>query len=606
MSSSPALALLSSVFGYSAFREGQGEVVDAVLAGRDVFVVMPTGSGKSLCYQLPALLQDGLTVVVSPLIALMRDQVMQLTRLGAGAAALNSQSEAGEARDIWAAMDEGRLKLLFVSPERLASGTFAENLARRGVTRLAIDEAHCVSQWGHDFRPEYRLLPELRERLGGVPVTALTATADKATRADILKTLFPSAPDVFVHSFDRPNIALAFAPKRQVRDQILSFLDAQGRVSGIIYCASRNRTEEIAAYLRNSSIDALAYHAGMDAALRTRHQDRFLQDDRVVMVATIAFGMGINKPDVRFVVHADMPSSIESYYQEIGRAGRDGLPSATLTLYGGSDIALARKRIMDKDIDEDRRRIELKRLQAMVDLCENATCRRGAILTYFGEEPGPCQGCDLCGRDIRRTDETLAAQKLLSAIWRTEQRFGAHHLADLLVGTATEAIRRHGHDQIRTFGVGREHPKAWWLTFTRKAMAAGMIEETDGERPGLRLTVQGEEVMRGRAQLLVREDAAPRAEGRRRDGSSRPDPLAGVDPQVRTLFDALKAVRRDLAEKERVAAFMIFPDRSLLEMAQMRPTTREAFARITGVGARKLDAYGAIFLKAIAETLARP
>ncbi|MGL5116592.1 MAG: RecQ family ATP-dependent DNA helicase, partial [Beijerinckiaceae bacterium] len=335
---------LETVFGYRSFRDGQEEIISGVLAGRDVFAVMPTGSGKSMCYQLPALLQDGLTLVVSPLLALMRDQVADLRRLGAPAATLNSMIDAAESDSIWREIEGGRLKLLFVSPERLATGTLAEQLRRHGVARLAIDEAHCVSQWGHDFRPEYRLLPEMRERLGGVPVTALTATADKATRADILRTLFPGEPLTFVHSFDRPNLSLAFAAKDQPRRQIADFLEKRGRVSGIIYCNGRKRTETLADWLQTKGYDALAYHAGLDQQTRNQRQDRFQQDDRVVMVATVAFGMGVNKPDVRFVVHADMPGSIESYYQEIGRAGRDGLPAATLTLYGGDDMALARRR----------------------------------------------------------------------------------------------------------------------------------------------------------------------------------------------------------------------------------------------------------------------
>ncbi len=370
------LESLRTTFGYRDFREGQREIIEAVLAGRDVFAVMPTGSGKSMCYQLPALVDGSLTLVVSPLLALMRDQVTDLRRLGVAAATLNSMTGQSESEDIWRELEAGHLRLLFVSPERLAMDGMAESLARHGVKRLAIDEAHCISQWGHDFRPEYRMLPEIRQRLGQIPVIALTATADKATRADIVKSLFRKEPETFVHSFDRPNLSLAFAAKDQPKRQITDFLGNQGRVSGIIYCNGRDRTERLAEHLRTKGFDALHYHAGMDQNLRNRHQDRFVQDDRVIMVATIAFGMGVNKPDVRFVVHADMPGSVESYYQEIGRAGRDGLPSATLTLYGSEDMSLARRRILQKDLTEDQRRIELKRLQSMIDLCESALCRR--------------------------------------------------------------------------------------------------------------------------------------------------------------------------------------------------------------------------------------
>jgi ATP-dependent DNA helicase RecQ len=595
------LAVLQSIFGYRDFREGQREIVDAVLAGRDVFAVMPTGSGKSMCYQLPAIVGGGLTLVVSPLLALMRDQVTDLRRLGVAAAALNSMTSPAEARDTWQAMESSALRLLFVSPERLAMDGLAETLARNGVTRLAIDEAHCISQWGHDFRPEYRMLPTIRARLGNVPVIALTATADKATRADIVKSLFGAEPLTFVHSFDRPNLSLAFAPKDQPRRQIADFLTRQGKVSGIIYSGGRERTEKLAAYLCEKGFDALPYHAGLDQRLRNRHQDRFLQDDRVVMVATTAFGMGVNKPDVRFVLHSDMPGSIESYYQEIGRAGRDGLPSATLTLYGGDDIAFARRRILAKDLTEEQRRVELKRLQAMVDLCENALCRRNAVLSYFGEDKGTCGGCDLCKGGAKLTDETEAARKLLSAAWRTRQRFGAHHLTDVLVGNASETITRNGHDSLPTFGVGKDRPRSWWLTFARKCFAAGLLEETDGDRPGLQLTEAGDAVLRGAQAFAVRDDgeraAAQPGQKRQRDRKATAD--LGLDEQDQALFEALKQLRRSLAAEEGVAAFMIFADRSLMDMVRLKPASHDDFRLVNGVGERKLEAYAEAFLAVI-------
>ncbi len=604
------LAALQSIFGYRDFREGQRAIIDAVLAGRDVFAVMPTGSGKSMCYQLPALVDGGLTLVVSPLLALMRDQVMDLRRLGVAAATLNSMTASDDAEEIWRDLEAGRLRLLFVSPERLAMNGMAENLARLGVRRLAIDEAHCISQWGHDFRPEYRMLPAIRQRLGRggrpVPVIALTATADKATRADIVQSLFREAPEtqgpeIFVHSFDRPNLSLAFAAKDQPKRQITDFLERQGKVSGILYCNGRDRTERLAEHLRGKGFDALHYHAGMDQTLRNTHQDRFVQDDRVVMVATVAFGMGVNKPDVRFVVHADMPGSVESYYQEIGRAGRDGLPSATLTLYGSEDMALARRRILEKSLTEDQRRIELKRLQSMIDLCESALCRRGAVLTYFGEEKGPCAACDLCGGTASLVDETVAAQKLLSAAWRTRQRFGAHHLADVITGNASETVTRNGHDSLPTFGVGKDRPKAWWLTFARKCFASGLLEETDGDRPGLQLTAGGEAVLKGARAFMIRDDGVSASSIRRRD--KRPVESLGMDERDQALFEALKQLRRRLAAEEGVAAFMIFADRSLIDMVRLKPATRDQFALVNGVGERKLEAYAEAFLETVAEGL---
>lgn len=597
-----ALATLESVFGYRAFREGQEEIISVVLAGRDVFAVMPTGSGKSMCYQLPALMQDGLTVVVSPLIALMRDQVAQLTRLGVPAATLNSHSDEEEVAAAWRGLVDRSLKLLFVSPERLAVEGFAERLARAGVARLAVDEAHCVSQWGHDFRPEYRLLPTLRARLGGPPITALTATADKATRKDILNSLFEREPAVFLHSFDRPNLSLAFAPKDQPRRQIADFLVAQGKVSGIVYCAGRNRTEMLAEHLTRQGFWALSYHAGMEAGVRARHQDRFLQDDGVVMVATTAFGMGVNKPDVRFVVHADMPGSIEGYYQEIGRAGRDGLPAATLTLHGTEDMALARRRVMDKDLTPEQRRIELRRLQAMIDLCETALCRRGAVLAYFGEAKGACGGCDLCERQVALVDETVSARKLFSAIWRTRQVFGAHHIADILVGAATEMVTRRGHDQLPTFGVGSDKPKVWWLGLTRKALASGLLEETEGDRPGLQLTEEGESVLRGGRTWEIRDDGPerPRRGAKRMTREAERQATFADEPEDAVLFEMLRALRRKLAAEEKVAAYMIFADRTLVDMARLKPRNRTEFAAVNGVGQRKLEAYADVFLAEIA------
>ena len=603
---SAARAVLKSVFGYDDFRPGQWEVIEAALTGRDVFAVMPTGSGKSMCYQLPALVAGGLTLVVSPLIALMRDQVGQLTRAGVAAASLNSMNTEAQAAEAWDKLNSGDLRLLFVSPERLAGEGLVARLRRLGVTRLAIDEAHCVSQWGHDFRPEYRLLSKVREALGDVPVTALTATADRQTQADIAAQLFPAPPHMVVHSFDRPNLKLAFAPKDQPRRQIDDFLRRHRGGSGIVYCSSRNRTEKLAEGLREKGWNALPYHAGLDQDLRNRNQDNFLQEDGVVVCATIAFGMGINKPDVRFVVHADMPGSIESYYQEIGRAGRDGLPADTLTLYGTDDMAFKRRQIDEKPIDEERRRIEHKRLNAMIDLCENALCRRSALLAYFGEEVPSCRhgkaafACDLCGETAPAlADVTLDARKLLSAVIRTGQRFGAGHLADILTGKASEQVRRLNHDGLKTFGVGQDKPKAAWLALTRKLFAADALGEADSEHGGFRLTPKGEDILFGRETIALRSDPfAARRSARTSREAARAD---GLDEDTAALFEHLRKLRLQIAREEGVAAYIIFTDRTLIAMARERPLGLSEMRRIEGVGERKLTQYGEAFVEAISE-----
>ncbi len=592
---------LKDVFGYDAFRPGQEEIVAACLDGRDVFAVMPTGSGKSICYQLPAVVDGGLTVVVSPLIALMRDQVRQMEALGVPAATLNSAEDDASRLKTLAQLDAGELRLLFVSPERLAAGGLADRLRRAGIRRLAIDEAHCVSQWGHDFRPEYRQLARVREALGAVPVAAFTATADRATRADIAAQLFPAPPVTLVHSFDRPNIALRFAPKDRPAEQIETFLRDHKGESGIIYASSRDRTEKLAETLTGRGHRALAYHAGLDAAVRAERQDAFLQEDGIVMVATVAFGMGINKPDVRFVVHADMPGGVEGWYQEIGRAGRDGLPAATLTLYGLDDIRLRRRQIADKDIGPERRRVEEKRLSAMVDLCESALCRRQSLLAYFGEESGPCGHCDLCRGGVALEDATEAAQKVLSAVARTGQRFGAAHLACVLVGETSEAVTRLGHDRIKTFGVGRDRDKRAWGIVMRQLFAAGALGEASAEHGGFAITEKGEAILFGRERIALRppEEAAARPRGRRQE---RADRLDGLDEDAATLFESLRKLRAQIARDEGVAAYIVFPDRTLIEMAKDRPRDLTEMREVAGVGERKLALYGRAFLDRIADT----
>lgn len=593
-----AAATLKSVFGYDTFRPGQAEIIAAVLDGRDVFAVMPTGSGKSLCYQLPAVLDGGLTVVVSPLIALMRDQVGQMASLGIAAATLNSHNDPDETEAAWSAIDDGTLRLLFVSPERLSADGFAARLARAGTRRLVIDEAHCVSQWGHDFRPEYRTLVRARAALGRIPIMALTATADDATRADITAQLFDTPPVSFLHSFDRPNIDLRFAAKDRPRQQVAEFLAGRKGQNGIVYTASRDRAERFAEAFAAAGHRALPYHAGLDQQIRSRHQDAFLKEDGVVMVATVAFGMGINKPDVRFVVHADMPGGIESYYQEIGRAGRDGLPAETLTLYGVEDMALRRRQIAEKDISPEQRRIEQRRLSAMTDLCESALCRRVTLLAYFGEKSERCGHCDLCRDGAALYDATIPAQKVLSAVVRTGERFGAAHLADVLTGTATDTIRRLGHDHLKTFGVGKENGKRQWQTIVRQLYAAGVVAEASAEHGGFRLTDKGQAILTGRETIelrVVTETERPRREKRAERGAA----MAGLDAATTALFEHLRSLRLELARKEGVAAYMVFADRSLLDMARIRPRNVDDLKLVHGVGEAKLKRYGAAFLGAI-------
>ena len=592
-----ARARLKAVFGYDDFRPGQAEIIEAVMAGAPVLAVMPTGSGKSICYQLPALLEDDLTVVVSPLIALMRDQVQQLRSLGIAAASFNSQNSSSENWEATRALRTHELRLLYISPERLLMEGSLDELRQARPKRLAIDEAHCVSEWGHDFRPEYRELWRAAQTLGGLQVIAFTATADKTTRADIAKRLFETPPQLFLHSFDRPNIELNFAAKNRPREQLLAFLSRHKGESGIVYCASRRAAEALAEFFNARNLTALPYHAGLDHAARVANQDRFLQEDGVVVVATIAFGMGVNKPDVRFVAHADMPSSVESYYQEIGRAGRDALPADTLTLYGLDDMSFRRRQIDQKNISDERRRIEHRRLSALIDLCESPRCRRQTLLAYFDEEAPACGRCDFCAGRVALRDGAVEAQKILSAAMRTGQRFGAGYLADILVGDATPVVKRNGHDALKTFGVGKEHTKKVWCGIVRQLFAAGALRTAHEEHGGYALTEKGEDILYGREKIMLREEAAPQ-----RPSAARPA-SASVTLEDDAVLAALKRKRRELAAAGNAPAFMIFPDRSLIEMAEKRPATLADLRSVYGCGERKIALYGESFLAALKEAV---
>ena len=587
-----ATGLLRDVFGFDAFREGQEEIVQAVAAGENVLAIMPTGGGKSLCYQLPALMRQGVTVVISPLIALMRDQVRALREAGVEAGALTSGNTPEENDAVWQALEAQRLKLLYIAPERLAAGAALGMLRRIGVGLIAVDEAHCVSQWGHDFRPDYLRIGELRKTLG-VPLAAFTATADQETRDEIVERLFDGgAPRIFLGGFDRPNIHLAFAAKEQPRRQILAFAAARRGQSGIVYCGTRAKTEALAQALRDDGHNACAYHGGMEAEARREVEIRFSREDGLVVVATVAFGMGVDKPDIRWVAHADLPKSIEAYYQEIGRGGRDGGPADTLTLYGPDDIRLRRSQIDEGLAPPARRMADHARLNALLGLAEALACRRTALLGYFGETTGPCGNCDLCDSPPEVFDGTQAVRKALSAILRTEEWFGAGHLIDILLGADTPKIRERGHDSLPTFGVGRDYSRAQWGAIFRQMMGHDLIRPNPERHGALTMTDVALPILRDQQKITLRRDSVARPD-------RRPAVKMLVNEEDAPLLSALKAKRRALAEAASVPAYVIFTDRTLVEMAETRPNTLDGMARIGGVGAKKLERYGAAFLEVI-------
>src|SRR5512141_2372886 len=602
-----ALEQLQTVFGYPAFRGQQGDIVEHVTSGGDALVLMPTGGGKSLCYQIPALLRDGVGIVVSPLIALMQDQVDALKQLGAPAAFLNSSLEAEEAREVSRQLMRGELKLLYVAPERLLTEGFLNMLERlqqdNNLALFAIDEAHCVSQWGHDFRPEYRQLTILHERFPGVPRIALTATADAPTRREIVERLALEQASQFVSSFDRPNIRYRVTLKDNARKQLQTFLETEHpNDAGIVYCLSRKKVEETAAWLKEQGWDALPYHAGLDAAVRSKNQKKFLREEGVIMVATVAFGMGIDKPNVRFVAHLDLPKSMEGYYQETGRAGRDGLPANAWMAYGLGDVVSMRQMLLSGDAPEERKRVELQKLDALLGFCESTKCRHQTVLRYFGEEhPGDCGQCDNCLSPVDTWDATQAAQMALSCVYRTGQRFGVAHLIDVLLGKSTAKVEQFNHQQLSTFGIGKELSQQQWSSVYRQLAAAGFINVDMEAYGGLKLTETARPVLRGEQAVWLRRDAEPakRKSSKAERGSRLREAFAGANDDP--LWLALKAKRTELAKEQGVPPYVIFHDSTLLEILNRKPQTLGELAEISGVGQAKLAKYGDEFLRVVEE-----
>ncbi len=586
------------VFGYPAFRGLQAAAIDQVMAGGDALVLMPTGGGKSLCYQVPALCLPGTTIVVSPLIALMDDQVAALRQLGVAAAALHSEIEPDEVRDTAAALDAGRLDLVYVSPERLLMGGTLDRLSRQRIALIAIDEAHCVSAWGHEFRPEYRGLAQLAQRFPGVPRIALTATADPRTRADILAALDMPAAQVFTASFHRANLNIAAQAKEGETAELLALMQRHPNQAGIVYCGSRAKTERIAARLRDKAVQAMPFHAGLSPMEKRVALTRFRSGEPVVMVATIAFGMGIDRPDVRFVVHLDMPDSPEAYYQQIGRAGRDGEPSDTLLLYGGEDIARARHWLSQSAAPEAQQRVMRERLEAMIQLTETTGCRTRALLRCFGEELGAeCGHCDNCRSPVSVIDGTVAAQKVLSAIYRTGQMFGALHIVSVLRGEKTPMVEKHRHDELPTWGIGADQTEGFWRGVIRQLVALGALRTASGTFASLELVQEvARPILRREQAVMLRDE--PERPKRARTARS-PAPTATELPANEPGFEALRVWRAAEAKLQGVPPYVIFHDSVLREVAAVRPTSLVQLGELRGVGASKLDRYGPAVLRVV-------
>jgi ATP-dependent DNA helicase RecQ len=596
---SAALDVLRRVFGYAAFRGEQEAIIGRITGGGDALVLMPTGAGKSLCYQIPALLRTGTAIVVSPLIALMQDQVAALRQLGVEAEFLNSSQDAATQREVERRLDASELKLLYVAPERLLTERCLDQLARAQVSLFAIDEAHCVSQWGHDFRPEYRALTILHERFPGIPRIALTATADAPTRREIVERLNLGDARQFISSFDRPNILYRVVEKDNSRSQLADFLSGHAGESGIVYCLSRKKVEETAAWLVVQGINALPYHAGMDAAARTLNQQRFLREDGIVMTATIAFGMGIDKPDVRFVAHLDLPKSLEGYYQETGRAGRDGLPAEAWLCYGLGDVVALHRFIAQSESSEERKRVERAKLDALLAYAETIGCRRQRLLAYFGETfAAPCGNCDNCTNPPLSFDGSVLAQKALSCVFRSGQRYGVGHLVNILRGEDDERVHALGHDVLSTFGVGAELDARQWRSVFRQLVAMNLLA-TDADGYGvLRLTEASRGVLRGDVPVTLRRpaDRSERRTARKSQRGERTRQSLQIAPHETALWESLRATRADLAREQGVPAYVIFHDATLLQMLRERPQTLDGIGAISGVGAAKLARYGEVFL----------
>jgi ATP-dependent DNA helicase RecQ len=590
------LDILKTVFGYEQFRGQQQAAIEQVLAGGDALVLMPTGGGKSLCYQIPALLRSGVGVVISPLIALMQDQVSALLQLGVKAAFINSSLTAEQARHVEQQLLNNELDLVYIAPERLNLPRTLEFLARLKIALFAIDEAHCVSQWGHDFRVDYLQLSVLHERFPDVPRIALTATADARTRQEIITRLKLEHAPLYLSGFDRPNIRYAIVQKRNTRQQLLNFIQLyHDGEAGIVYCLSRKKTEETAAWLRTKGIDALPYHAGMTTQDRQRHQQQFLMQDNVVIVATIAFGMGIDKPNVRFVAHLDLPKSVEAYYQETGRAGRDGLPADAWMAYGLQDVVTLRRMLASSDADETHKRLELHKLDAMLALCEQVHCRRQTLLSYFGDVlEQPCGNCDTCLEPVQTWNGTIAAQQALSCIYRTGSRFGVHYLVDVLLGKHTERIVSFAHHQQSTFGIGKELDEQQWHSVFRQLVARGLAGVNFEHYGALYLTDSCRPILRGEQQLMLRKDEKEPLKKLTATKEKRPNHDA-------LLWEALRDKRKEIADAQQVPAYVIFHDATLMAMMEHKPTTLSELARLSGVGQNKLKLYGEKFLDVIAE-----
>lgn len=593
----PALDLLHRIYGHRAFRGRQAEIIAHVAGGGDALVLMPTGGGKSICFQIPALLRDGIGIVISPLIALMQDQVAALQQMGIAAAYLNSSLSFEDMGDIVQQLRKGQLKLLYVAPERLLTPRFLDLLESLPLALFAIDEAHCVSQWGHDFRPDYIQLSVLHQRFPDVPRIALTATADPETQREIRRRLALEDAAIYTDSFDRPNIRYRIVEKTDPKRQILQILEQQqSGNAGIIYCQSRKKVDETAAWLIERGITALPYHAGMSADLRRQHQERFIREEGVVMVATVAFGMGIDKPDVRFVAHLDLPASLEAYYQETGRAGRDGAPAEAWLAFGLADVVMLRRRIAESMASDERKWIERRKLDAMLRFCEATECRRVFLLQYFGETSQPCGNCDICQEPGTTWDATVAAQKLLSAVLRTGQRFGVGHLVDVLRGETTDKVAQHGHDKLPTFGVGQDLGVNDWKLLARQMVSLGYLEVDGDGFNTLVVDRSARSLLKGETRLMLRKPTVKIGGKKSRRSYAIQLGPSGVEP---ALWAALRAKRRELAAEQNVPPYVIFHDATLIEIAHRRPQNLDEFLSIPGIGERKLARYGDDFLEVL-------